>query len=429
MNYYLNYGGSKLEFSLPSEWNVLSTQDCAPAPVVSDVVKAVERALDNPVGASPLERLAGSGMKVIVLFDDIQRATPADIAIPAVLNRLNKAGVPDDQIAAICARGTHPLPSPEQIEKKVGAEASRRLQGRIYEHDAQSTENVLIGKTKRGTPVEINRHVAEADLVIGIGTCIPHPYSGYGGGSKIFMPGVSSYRTIGEHHYNWLRNKSCQLNVLEGNAWYDETVEIARMGGLRFKIDFLLNETNQVIGVYAGDPVDEHREAAKYATSLYLVSLPKPADVVITSAAPLEIGVQATKALLNARLAAKTGGTIIWVAAQKQAGPLMSLVEQMAAAKSANDYHRRLLQGDIPDSLKPFGISFFMLGVPFKEISEKYDILHVTEGLTKEQVELMDFGYAATLDEAIQATHRKIPKADVTIIPSGGTIIPVVSGQ
>ena len=429
MNYYLNYSGSKLEFSLPSEWNVLSTQDCAPAPVVSDVVEAVERALDNPIGASPLEELAGSGMKVIILFDDIQRATPADIAIPAVLNRLNKAGIPDDQIAAICARGTHPLPSPEQIEKKVGAEASRRLQGRIYEHDAQSNENVLIGKTKRGTPVEINKHVAEADLVIGIGTCIPHPYSGYGGGSKIFMPGVSSYRTIGEHHYNWLRNKSCQLNVLEGNAWYDETVEIARMGGLRFKVDFLLNETNQVIGVYAGDPVDEHREAAKYATSLYLVSLPKPADVVITSAAPLEIGVQATKALLNARLAAKTGGTIIWVAAQKQAGPLMSLVEQMAAAKSANDYHRRLLQGDIPDSLKPFGISFFMLGVPFKEISEKYNILHVTEGLTKEQVELMDFGYAATLDEAIQATHRKIPKADVTIIPSGGTIIPVVSGQ
>jgi nickel-dependent lactate racemase len=263
-------------------------------------------------------------------------------------------------------------------------------------------------------------------LVIGIGTCIPHPYSGFGGGCKIFMPGVSSYRTIGEHHYNWLRNKSCQLNVLEGNAWYDETVAIARMGGLAFKVDFLLNETGRVIGVYAGDPVEEHREAAKYAASLYLVSLPKQADVVITSAAPLEIGVQATKALLNARLAVKTGGTIIWAAAQKQAGPLMALIEQMAAAKTANDYHRRLLKGDIPDSIKPYGISFFMLGVPFKELSEKYSVLHVTEGLTKKQVELMNFGYAATLDEAIQQTHRTIPRADVTIIPSGGTIIPAV---
>ena len=85
----------------------------------------------------------------------------------------------------------------------------------------------------------------------------------------------------------------------------------------------------------------------------------------------------------------------------------MSLVEQMAAAKSANEYHQRLLRGDIPDSIKPFGISFFMLGVPFKELSEQYRVINVTEGLTKEQVELMNFGYAASIDEAI---HRVIDR-------------------
>jgi nickel-dependent lactate racemase len=426
MNYYLNYSGTKIDFSLPSEWNVLSSQDCARTSAVEDVAAEVERALDNPFGTPRLEQMAHSGMKAAVLFDDMQRATPASVAIPAILNRLNKAGVPDERITAICARGTHPSPTPEQIEIKVGKEVLCRLQDRIHIHDAQSGENILLGKTRHGTVVEINRHVAEADLVIGIGTCIPHPYSGYGGGCKIFMPGVSSYRSIGEHHYNWLRNKSCRLSMLEGNPWYDETVEMARMGGLSFKLDFLLDEKNRVIRAFAGDPVDEHIEAAKYAESFYKVSLPKFADVVITSAAPLEIGVQATKSLLNARLAAKTGGTIIWVAAQKQAGPLMSLIEQMALAKSANDYHHRLLRGDIPDPIKPFGISFFMLGVPFKEISERYNIVHVTEGLTREQVELMNFGYAPTLDAAVQQTYKKMPKADVTIIPSGGTIIPCV---
>jgi lactate racemase len=427
MEYYLNYGGSRISFSLPSDWNVLSSRDCVRTSAVQDVAAEVDRALDSPIGTLPLEQMARSGMKAAVLFDDMQRATPAHIAIPAILNRLNKAGISDEQITAICARGTHPSPSPEQIEKKVGKEILRRLDGRIFIHDAQSSENVLIGRTRRGTAVEINKYVADADLVIGIGTCIPHPYSGFGGGCKIFMPGVSSYRSIGEHHYNWLRNKGCKLSVLEGNPWYDESVEIARMGGLSFKIDFLLDETNQVIRAFAGDPVEEHAEAAKYASSLYQVSIPKLADVVITSAAPLEIGVQATKSLLNARLAAKTGGTIVWVAAQKQAGPLMSLIEQMALAKSANDYHRRLLHGDIPDPIKPFGISFFMLGVPFKEISERYTVVHVTEGLTKEQVELMNFRYAPTLDAAIQEIYGKMPHADITILPSGGTIIPVVS--
>ncbi len=426
MNYYLNYSGGRIDFSLPSGWNVLSSKDCAKAPVVEDVAGEIERALDNPIGTPPLEKLARPGMKAAVLFDDIQRATPSAIALPIILNRLNRAGISDERITAICARGTHPSLTPEQLEKKAGQETLQRLHGRVHMHDAQSSENVLIGRTRRGTPVEINRYVAEADIVIGVGTCIPHPYAGFGGGCKIFMPGVCSYRTIGEHHYTWLRNKECKINVLEGNPYYDETVEMARLGGLSFKLDFLLNETAQVIGAFAGDPVEEHRKAADHAASLFMVTLPKEADVVITSAAPLEIGVQATKSLLNARMAVKTGGTIIWAAAQKQAGPLMSLIEQMAAAKSANEYHQRLLRGDIPDSIKPHGISFFMLGVPFMELSEKYNVIHMTEGLTREQVKMMNFAYAANIEDAIQQAYKISPKADVTILPSGGMIIPSV---
>jgi nickel-dependent lactate racemase len=427
MNYYLNYNGGRIDFPLPPEWNVLSSRDCAPAPVVEDAVKEVERALDHPIGSQPIEKIARPGMRTVVLFDDMQRPTPASAAFPAVLNRLNRAGVPDERITAICARGTHPAPSPEQLEKKIGGEALRRLEGRVHIHDSQSPENVWIGKTRWGTAVEINRHVAEADLVLGIGACMPHPYAGFGGGCKMIMPGVASYRTIGDHHYNWLRNKGCKLNVLEGNPYYDEIVEMARLAGLAFKIDFLMNENNQIIKIFAGDPVEEHRQAAAHAASLYKVDLPKQADIVITSASPLEIGVQATKSLLNAKLAARTDGIIIWVAAQKQAGPLMALIEQMAAARSANEYHRRLLNGDIPDSIKPYGISFFMLGVPFKEMSEQYRVVHVTEGLTREQVEMMNFTYAATLDEAIRQVRAKMPKADVTILPSGGTIIPSVA--
>ena len=426
MECYLNQDGSKIHFSVPSEWNVISAADCAKASVIEDVSKEIERALDNPIGTAPLEKLARPGMKVTVLFDDMQRPTPAALAIPAVLNRLNKAGVTDERITAICARGTHPAPTPEQLEKKVGKEVLARLAGRVLIHDAQSAENVFVGRTSRGTVVEINRNVAEADLVIGIGTCMPHPYSGFSGGCKILLPGVSSYRTIGEHHYSWLRNKTCKLSVLDGNMWYEEEVEIARLGGLSFKVDFLMNELDQVIRAFAGDPVEEHKEAARHSISLYQVFLPKPADVVITSASPLEPGVQASKSLLNARLAAKNGGTIIWVAKENQPGPLMFLIEQMAQAKSANEYHRRLLRGDIPDALKPFGISFFMLGVPFKEIAEQYNVIHATEGLTREQVELMNFGYARNVQEAIEQVRKRLPRADVTILPSGGMIIPVV---
>ena len=54
--------------------------------------------------------------------------------------------------------------------------------------------NVIIGRTHRGTVVEINKHVAFADLIIGVGECMPHPIAGYGGSFKPVMPGVCSYR-------------------------------------------------------------------------------------------------------------------------------------------------------------------------------------------------------------------------------------------
>jgi nickel-dependent lactate racemase len=294
----------------------------------------------------------------------------------------------------------------------------------VVNHDPHSPENVLIGRTNRGTIIELNRLVAQADLILGIGECMPHPYSGFGGGCKIIMPGVSSYRSVADHHYAWMRNKNSTLNLLDGNPFYEDLAEVGRMSRLAFKLDFIMNEKHQVVRAFAGDPIEEHRKASEYAASLYMIPLAKRPDVVITSAAPLEIGVNAMKALLNASFAVRTGGTIIWVASQKNAGPIMPLVEQMATTETANEYHRRLLRGDIPDHLKNFGISFIMMVVIFKELSEKFTVIHVPEALTKEQVAMMNFTYASSLDEAISATYKKFAAADVAIFPSGGASIP-----
>jgi nickel-dependent lactate racemase len=426
MSYYLNYEGGRIDFSLPSGWNVLTCQDCSAVAQVEDVEKEINRALDDPIGSPPLEELGKPGMDAVVLFDDIQRPTPAHLAFPHILDRLNMAGIPDERISGVCALGTHPLHTQEQLEKKAGKEAFRRLQGRIYNHDPHSGENILIGRTGKGTVVEVNRLVARSDLVVGIGECMPHPCSGFGGGCKIIMPGVSSYRSVADHHYTWMRHPNSKLNLLGGNPFYEDIVEAGRLSRLSFKLDFIMNEKHGVIKTFAGDPVAEHQKASEYAASLYLVPLSRRPDVVITSAAPLEIGVNATKSLMNASFAVRTGGTIIWVASQKNAGSIMPLVQQMATKESANDYHRRLIQGDIPDHLKTFGISFIMMVVIFKELSEKFDVVHVTEALTKEQVEMMNFTYVSSLDEAVSNTFGKMTSADVAIFPSGGSAIPVI---
>jgi membrane protease subunit (stomatin/prohibitin family) len=64
--------------------------------------------------------------------------------------------------------------------------------------------------------------------------------------------------------------------------------------------------------------------------------------------------------------------------------------------------------------------------VYFKELAEKFDVVHVTEGLSPEQVKMMKFSYSNNIQEAIDQVSKKIPKADVAIFPSGGNIIPNV---
>ena len=64
--------------------------------------------------------------------------------------------------------------------------------------------------------------------------------------------------------------------------------------------------------------------------------------------------------------------------------------------------------------------------VSFKELAEKCNIIHVTEGLTPEQVRMMGMAHSIDLQEAIDRLAREMPTADVALFPSGGNVIPLV---
>lgn len=426
VNAYVNYDGKRIDFTIPEGWSVISGDDKPSPSGAPEPLEEIRRALDNPVGSPTIEKLARPGMEVVLLFDDLQRPTPADLALPEMMDRLNRAGVPDERIKAVCALGTHPIPTPEQLRSKVGEKASSRLEGRLFSHDPHASDNVIIGRTHRGTLVEINRHAAFADLVLGVGECMPHPVAGYGGGFKILMPGVSSYRSVADHHFTWMRHRSSRVNLLERNHWWEEIVDAGRISMMAFKLDLIINEKKEVVRAFAGDPVEEQKEAARCAEALYVVPLPNLADVTITSAYPLEMGVQATKALTMAGFCTRTGGTIIWIAPEKEAGPIMPLVKEMGSPESASDFHRRLIRGDVPEGLRAFGISYIMQVVYFKELAEKFKVIHVTDGLTPEQVRMMKYHYSAGVQEAVDRTAKEMPRADVAVFPSGGNVIPEV---
>jgi nickel-dependent lactate racemase len=424
---YLNHKDKKIPLYFPPGWELLSFCEVSSEPENENIQRETKRSLDNPIGSRRIEEIAKPGMKTVILFDDWQRPTPAHLVFPEVLNRLNRAGVSDENITAVCALGTHPPMSPDDMQRKIGAESYKRLSPRIFNHDARSLENVVVGRSAHGSVVEINPHVFDAALTIGIGTCVPHPWSGFGGGTKLIMPGICSEDTIAQHHLKWVQNRKTRTGLMEGNYFLEEQVEISEIIGFDFKIDFILNDENMPIKIFAGNPVKEHREAVQASLDCFKVSIPKMSDVGITSAFPLEVGLQSLKGLGTAVSTTKPGGYIIWLAPQENAESLQPIWEEVASKQSASDYMRDLMSGNYPPKCAPLGISLLITIHYMKAVTQKYSkIVHVTQGISPELVEAMGFTHAFSLQEAIEIVHRDIPAARVSVFPSGGAIFPVV---
>ena len=428
MKAFVYYSGKKIEFEVPSKWNILFSGDISLAKPCPDAGADLKRALDQPIGSPPLEELASRANNAVVVFDDITRPTPTHIAFPEVLNRLNRGGILDTRITAICATGTHPSPDEAGLKQKLGMEAYQRLYPRVICHDATSRENVLVGRTSRGTPVEINPFVANADLVVGIGACFPHGWAGFGGGSKIIMPGVCGIQSIAAHHFTWFRNLHTHTGRVEGNLFYEECNEIARLIGFKLKIDFLLNFRGEVVKIFCGDVIEEHSEAIKECVRITTVEVPKKADVTISAAYPLERGNQSIKSLGTAAAVTKSGGQIIWVAPQPDRDQLIPFVNEVSSNKSTNEYHRQLVEGRYPETLKPIGLSFMCTVVDVKNLLDRFSrIIHVTEGLDRTHVESMKMGYARTLTEAVEMARSKTPIGDLVVFPYGGVVLPKIA--
>jgi nickel-dependent lactate racemase len=427
MEAYVYYDGKKVSFEVPSGWNLLYGKELTPVSLCSDPAQEVRRSLDHPIDSERIEELAARASRAVIIFDDITRPTPTHLAFPEVLNRLNRGGIPDHQIVALCATGTHRPPDEAGLRHKLGSEAYGRLHPRIYNHDAESTENVLVGRTSRGMPVEINPWVAETDLTLGIGSCFPHNWAGFGGGSKIVMPGICGAQSIALHHLTWIRNMHTKTGITEGNLFYEECYEIARMIGFKYKIDFLLDFKGDVVKVFSGDVVAEHAEASKECIRITAVDIPQKADVTISAAYPLELGNQSIKSLTSAASVTKSGGHIIWVAPQRDRDQLLPLVREVSLEKTVNEYHRQLLEGRYPEALKPMGISFMCTVLEIKRYRDRFArIVHVTDGLDRSMVESMRMTYAETVSKACEIVKNDLPKANVVIFPYGGIVMPRV---
>jgi nickel-dependent lactate racemase len=277
------YGNSTLAVDLPDDWEVtLSPMRGAGRKALT--TKEMEAAVNKPIGSPTLKELAKGKKRAVIIFDDFTRPTRIDQIAPIVIRELVTGGINEDDITFVCALGNHGALTNHEFRKKLGDELLEKF--RVFNHNPY--ENCeYVGTTSRGTKVMVNKEVMQADLKIGIGCVTAHPQTGFSGGGKIVLPGVAHYDSSSHYHIQVYGQDpaTCGLGNFDKNVMRFDIEEAGRLASLDFKIDAIFNDRGQTTALFAGDFMEEHKEAVKLAKDVYAADpRPKNNNLVLCNA-------------------------------------------------------------------------------------------------------------------------------------------------
>ena len=318
------------------------------------------------------------------------------------------------------ALGTHRPMTRDELRVKLGDEVLARY--RVINRDYRDGDYVDLGATASGIPIEVNREIVDADFRIAVGNIVPHITSGWGGGSKIILPGVCSQKTVdGMHYAACLMQPVLEVVGQRDNQARVEMDDIAGKVGPNFIVNTVLDEAQRMVGVFAGHYIEAHRAAVALAQEVMVVPIPKPADIVIASAHPCHFDYwQGIKPYVFAHLAVREGGVLIFLldGVERLCGDApshektvrtylpLTVAEQVAAVE----------RGEV-DDLAGLNVPLYHAMV----CARVQRTICVTNHLTPEDLALLAFDSTPDVQTALERAYDLMGcDATVGIIPFGG---------
>jgi lactate racemase len=409
----LAFGSGISELSIP-EKNVSSIILPSESKIKEEGTFLIKKALENPTKSRRVSEIVNPDSRVAIIVSDVTRPTPTAKILPPLLEELYLGGAKNENITIVFALGLHRLQTEEECRQLVGEEIFKNI--RCIQHDRKRCR--LVGETSFGTPVEVFEEVLDSDLIISTGTLEFHYYAGYGGGGKSILPGVSSEKSILSFHSFY--SKLFEGSPLSGKAGSPARQNIegaARIAGLGFILNVVINSEKEIVAAVAGDFIEAHRKGVEYVDSMYKVPI-KPADAVVVSCGgfPKDINLyQATKSLEHAIPAVKEGGSII-------------LVAECAEGIGNKVYECWNRECKTPDeAVERFkhcfefgGHKAAIVGRAAKEFK-----LYLVSKLPEEESKKAFFTPVKSIEEAIEKILSENSEAKVHIMPNGGCTLPV----
>ena len=302
------YGDDEMELSFPEIWDVRTKLMAGHGlPLLSE--EEIRARIRSPIRCRPLSEIAEGKETAVIVFSDMTRGDDPKAVLPFILEELHAGGIQDDCITFISGLGAHGTMTRLDWAKKLGEEVVENyyvFNHNVYDHFEE------MGVTSRGTPIEMNREFAAADVKVAIGGIIAHAFAGFGGGGKGVFPGVASLRSIEANHRMVAEERprgGCGYGVMAANVVRFDMEEAARLAGLDFKVDMVYNVDKRPLGVFAGDFVEAHRVGVDYAKEVLTTVPEEGCDVVVANSYPGEAG----KASWPVGASLREGGTVVIV--------------------------------------------------------------------------------------------------------------------
>ena len=295
MRISIEYGDGTLPIEVPDGTPVVRAGDLYDEPTpLEDPVAATLEALRNPVGSPPLRSLANASSRVVIGFPDrvkggAHATSHRRVAVPFILEELERAGVKDERITLVCGIGLHRKNTMEEMSALLGADVARRFgPERIVNHDAEDRDGIVtVGATELGDHADFNRLAFEADLTIMLGHTMGNPYGGYSGGYKMPCTGFTTWRSIRCHHSPSTLQRDDFVPVSTTSRFRDQIRTIGQAiererNARFFSVDAVLNGRSQQLKVVAGSANDVEAATWPAAGQRTDVEVPgQPANVLV----------------------------------------------------------------------------------------------------------------------------------------------------
>ena len=384
----------------------------------------VRAAMDSPYGGVSLSALAKNAATCTLIISDHTRPVPSRDILPEMLKELRE-GNPEIDITLLVATGFHRLTREEELRSKLGNEIFDHE--KIAVHDSQNEEsNVMLGVLPSGAPLILDRRAVETDLLVAEGFIEPHFFAGFSGGRKSVLPGLCDQKTVlGNHCGAFIASPFARTGVLEDNPIHRDMCAAAKMAGLKYIVNVIIDEEKKTAAAFAGDPFLAHEAGCAMLRSFCEVEA-VPADIVITTngGAPLDQNIyQCVKCMTAAEASCKEGAVIIVAA-------------ECADGIGGDGFYRSLRDCESPEALyREFS------GTPQDEtipdqwqsqilarVLAKHEVIFVTRPELQGIITDMKMIYAGDLEEALLfARKKKGSDAALTVIPNGISVIVGVS--